>query len=62
MADETVNITPVLAPAPAEAPATPAPAPATPAAQPGAPGAADKDKNTGGDRAVSQSVWFSSIR
>ena len=61
MADETANINPVIptpapaAPAPAEAPAT---APAVTPAQPGAP-AADKDKNMGGDRAVSQSVWLS---
>ena len=66
MADETANINPVI-PSPAAAPtAAPAEAPATtpaPAPAPGTPGAplvgGDKDKNTGGDRAVSQSVWLS---
>lgn len=59
MAEENANLTPAPASAPAETPA--APTPATTPAQPGAPGApaADKDKNTGGDRAVSQSVWLS---
>jgi len=55
MAEDIVPTTP----APAETPATaPAVAPAT---APAAPGAAptDKDKPTGGDRAVSQSVWLS---
>lgn len=54
MAEDTTKPTP----APAEQPApatTPAVAPATaPAAA-----ATDKDKQTGGDRAVSQSVWLS---
>ncbi len=62
MADETANINPVIPTAPATAPApaeAPAPAPAQPGA-PAVPGApTDKDKNTGGDRAVSQSVWLS---
>ena len=54
MAEDTANTTP--APAEQPAPAAPATAPATaPAAAP----AADKDKPTGGDRAVSQSVWLS---
>ena len=56
MAEENATPTPAAAPAPAEAPAAPTQAPAQPGA-PGAPAAADK--NQGGDRAVSQSVWLS---
>jgi len=55
MAEDTANTTP--APAEQPAPAAPAAPAQTPAAAP-APAATDKPQ-TGGDRAVSQSVWLS---